>query len=272
MGKLLRRYWWPVFASSEVAPGTVHPVRLLGEDFALFRAMGGGPVMVDRRCAQRSMDLSLGYVDGADLRCAYHGWCYDGRGQCVDQPLEPATSTFKRRFKIGAYPVEELAGRSSSTSVLRQRQCCPALTGWLCPTPCVSSSTAMCREAIGASGVGRDTWNRQCSGMRPSRLSLAKIAYELRAASAYPRVRNVIACGSASSRIFNRGRARYCFAPLGGQTSNSGCDVSTGYCQTIQSDRGPVSPSGIRRNQAPRTALAVRNTCSGSRSGMLPTR
>ena len=35
------------------------------------------------------------------------------------------------------------------------------------------SSGAM-KAAIGASGVGSDTWNRQCAGIWPSRLRRAK--------------------------------------------------------------------------------------------------
>ena len=45
------------------------------------------------------------------------------------------------------------------------------------------------------------------------------------------------------SRTRRRGRAR-CGSSPGGHTSNSGRELSTGYCHTIQSDRGPVSPSG----------------------------
>jgi 5,5'-dehydrodivanillate O-demethylase len=44
------------------------------------------------------------------IRCAYHGWCFDRTGQCVDQPAEPADSTFKDRIQVPAYPVQELGG------------------------------------------------------------------------------------------------------------------------------------------------------------------
>ena len=58
----------------------------------------------------------------------------------------------------------------------------------------------------------------------------------------------------------------------GGQTSNSGRELSTGYCQTIQSDRGPVSPSGIWCRRSPSRAAIVWNTSSALRNGTLPTR
>ena len=41
MGELLRRYWFPVAASSEVSEGSALEVMLLGESLALFRSPSG---------------------------------------------------------------------------------------------------------------------------------------------------------------------------------------------------------------------------------------
>ena len=43
-------------------------------------------------------------------------------------------------------------------------------------------SSGATNAAIGASGVGSETWNRQCIGIRPSRLRRANIWYEEMAA------------------------------------------------------------------------------------------
>ena len=69
----------------------------------------------------------------------------------------------------------------------------------------------------------------------------------------------------------SRGNARY-DRGVGGATSNCGRELSTGYCQTIQSARGPVSPSGIRRTRVPSSPATRRNTASALASGTLPTR
>ncbi len=45
-------------------------------------------------------------------------------------------------------------------------------------------SSGATNAAIGASGVGSDTWKRHCEGIRPSRLRRAKMRYELVAACA----------------------------------------------------------------------------------------
>ncbi len=82
----LAHHWHPVCAADEL-PGPV-AVRLLGRDLAVA-LMDGAVVALDDRCPHRSTRLSVGCVDGDVLRCAYHGWAYDRRGQCVEVPSMP---------------------------------------------------------------------------------------------------------------------------------------------------------------------------------------
>jgi len=91
------------------------------------------------------------------------------------------------------------------------------------------------------------------------------------AASAYPSAVKLIVSGRAPSARRTRGSGRQLFAP-GGTTSSCGWDVKTGSCHTIQSERGPVSPSGMRRSRSPISAATVRKTTSALASGTLPTR
>ncbi|HEY7217022.1 MAG TPA: hypothetical protein VH985_01420, partial [Candidatus Binatia bacterium] len=44
------------------------------------------------------------------LACAYHGWLYDPKGNCLETPAEPADSRFCATVKQKAYPVQKLAG------------------------------------------------------------------------------------------------------------------------------------------------------------------
>ena len=110
MGELLRRYWWPVTGSGRLLKDPVIPVRLLGEDLTLFRDKSGTLGLIDRRCAHRRVDLSLGMPQEHGLRCMYHGWMYDVDGQCLEQPTEPEGSHFSEKVRLKAYPVQELGG------------------------------------------------------------------------------------------------------------------------------------------------------------------
>ncbi len=108
MGAVLRRVWQPIALSKDVAAGRAITVRALGEDFTLYRGRSGTPYLVAQRCAHRSSLLQTGWVEGEHIRCRYHGWKYDGGGQCVEMPAEDAT--FPAKVRIGHHPVADYAG------------------------------------------------------------------------------------------------------------------------------------------------------------------
>src|SRR5262247_4420699 len=113
MGDLLRRYWYPIAACSELVEKPTKAVRVLGEDLVLYRDKQGRPGLIGSQCAHRRMSMLLGIPEKEGLRCPYHGWLYDRNGKCLEQPYEQAedpNSTFKDRISMPAYPVEELCG------------------------------------------------------------------------------------------------------------------------------------------------------------------
>ncbi|WP_425403593.1 Rieske 2Fe-2S domain-containing protein [Hwanghaeella sp.] len=111
-GEVLRRYWMPAALTKELeADRPVIPVRLLGEDLALFRDGESGELgLVARNCPHRGADMCYGRVENGGIRCVFHGWLYDADGQCLEQPGEPADSTMHERIKIKSYPVVEKNG------------------------------------------------------------------------------------------------------------------------------------------------------------------
>ena len=42
--------------------------------------------------------------------CAYHGWLYDTKGNCLETPAEPCDSKFHLTVKQKSYPVQKLVG------------------------------------------------------------------------------------------------------------------------------------------------------------------
>ncbi len=110
MGALLRRYWWPVAFTADVPRRDIRKVRLLGEDLALYRLRDGSLHLLADRCPHRGAALSYGIVEDNGVRCPYHGWLFDGAGACLEQPGEPADSTFTDRVKAKRYHARELGG------------------------------------------------------------------------------------------------------------------------------------------------------------------
>ena len=110
-GEMLRRYWWPLAFTEALKPkGRPVKVRLLGEDFVLFRDGGGKLGLLDLHCSHRGTSLEFGRVEDGGIRCCYHGWLYDSRGKCLEQPAEPEDSTFKDRIQHPAYHAQDAAG------------------------------------------------------------------------------------------------------------------------------------------------------------------
>jgi 5,5'-dehydrodivanillate O-demethylase len=107
-GRFLRSFWQPVFAADRLAPGKATPLRILGEDFTLYRGESGTPHIVGATCAHRGLALSVGRIEGDCISCFYHGWTYDGDGQCVAQPAEK--KSFADKVKIPGYPTREYLG------------------------------------------------------------------------------------------------------------------------------------------------------------------
>jgi phthalate 4,5-dioxygenase len=111
MGNVLRRYWTPAFQAADLpAPDCPPvPVTLLGESFVAFRDSTGRLGFLDELCTHRGASLVLGRVEDCGIRCLYHGWKYAADGTILETP-NLATSTFRERFRHGAYPVREAGG------------------------------------------------------------------------------------------------------------------------------------------------------------------
>jgi phenylpropionate dioxygenase-like ring-hydroxylating dioxygenase large terminal subunit len=108
-GDFMRRYWQPAALSHELGADPLY-VRLLSEEFVLFRDAQGDPCMLDLHCPHRKADLSYGRLEEGRLRCVYHGWLFGGDGACVEQPGEPAESTYRARIRQPAYPARDVNG------------------------------------------------------------------------------------------------------------------------------------------------------------------
>jgi 5,5'-dehydrodivanillate O-demethylase oxygenase subunit len=107
-GRYLRRFWQPVFHSADLAVGQATPLRIMSEDYTLYRGSSGRAVLVDARCPHRAAQLSAGWIEGDDLRCFYHGWKFNAEGACIDQPAED--SAFCDKVAIRSYRTREYLG------------------------------------------------------------------------------------------------------------------------------------------------------------------
>ncbi|MFT5449168.1 MAG: phthalate 4,5-dioxygenase oxygenase subunit [Gammaproteobacteria bacterium] len=111
MGALMRCYWIPACKSSELeCDGPPLRLMLLGEKLIGFRDSSGRVGVMDHRCPHRCASLFLGRNEKDGIRCVYHGWKFDVRGQCVDMPNVKPQQDFKHKVRAKAYQTTERAG------------------------------------------------------------------------------------------------------------------------------------------------------------------
>ncbi len=110
MVRMLELFWHPVCTLEELRaakPGGrgPMPVTLLGRPLAVAALDDGEVVALDDRCLHRSTRLSVGRVEAGGVRCSYHGWLWDGTGQCREIPAMP-DGPIPAKARIGAYSTQ----------------------------------------------------------------------------------------------------------------------------------------------------------------------
>ncbi len=105
--RAMRRFWHPVMYASELTDGPRRAV-LLEEPVVLVR-LGGAVRCFADLCVHRGTALSLGWIEGDELRCAYHGWTYGSDGVCTRIPSRFGDN-IPRRARLRPYRVAEANG------------------------------------------------------------------------------------------------------------------------------------------------------------------
>ncbi len=107
-GTFMRQFWHAVMRSEDLPAGRALPLRIMNENYAIFRGHDGQAQIVAAKCPHRGAQMHLGWVEDATIRCVYHGWKYDGTGQCVEAPAE--REGFANNVQIPVFPTGEAFG------------------------------------------------------------------------------------------------------------------------------------------------------------------
>jgi len=102
----LRNVWYVAATASEVGR-TLHRIKVLGEDIAVYRTEKGDPVALEDACPHRKLPLSMGRLKGDEVECGYHGLTFNRSGACVKAPGQ---ERIPPSAKIRSYPVLERYG------------------------------------------------------------------------------------------------------------------------------------------------------------------
>ncbi len=100
--------WYLACWSHELGPGAVRALDCLGRSFAVFRDSQGAPHVIDAHCPHMGANLAKGgKVCDDTLECPFHGWRFDGSGQCAHTP---SSSPNPAKIRIPSHPVIEVNG------------------------------------------------------------------------------------------------------------------------------------------------------------------
>jgi phenylpropionate dioxygenase-like ring-hydroxylating dioxygenase large terminal subunit len=103
----MRHFWHPVMYTADLSDKP-ESVVLLGEQLVVAR-LGGEIRCFSDLCVHRGTPLSIGSIEGDQLRCAYHGWTYGPDGGCTSIPSRFG-ARIPTRARLAAYKVEERYG------------------------------------------------------------------------------------------------------------------------------------------------------------------
>jgi phenylpropionate dioxygenase-like ring-hydroxylating dioxygenase large terminal subunit len=99
----LRDSWYVAARSAEVSRQLLGRI-LLDEPVVLFRKENGAAVALEDRCCHRQLPLSMGRLEGDELRCGYHGLLFRPDGACIQVPGQESVPP---QARVRAYPVHE---------------------------------------------------------------------------------------------------------------------------------------------------------------------
>ena len=99
----LRNFWYVAAWPSEIGEKPLART-ICGEEIAFYRTADGKVVALEDRCCHRNLPLTMGKVEGNNLRCGYHGLLFDTSGQCVEVPGQ---SQIPPGARVKSYPLVE---------------------------------------------------------------------------------------------------------------------------------------------------------------------
>ena len=100
----LRDAWYMAGWAKDFPSDRPVAVTLLDEPLVFYRQADGRITAFEDRCCHRLAPLSLGRVEGDDLRCLYHGLKFAPSGACNEVP---GKSQVPKAMRVRAYPAVE---------------------------------------------------------------------------------------------------------------------------------------------------------------------
>ena len=78
--------WYGIAFAEDLKAGEIKPLHYFGREMVLFRTESGEAHVIDAFCRHLGAHLGYGKVKGDAVSCPFHGWRWNGAGQCIEIP------------------------------------------------------------------------------------------------------------------------------------------------------------------------------------------
>ncbi|MFN6572199.1 aromatic ring-hydroxylating dioxygenase subunit alpha [Dendronalium sp. ChiSLP03b] len=99
-------YWYAVGWASQLQVGEIVSVMIWQQAIAVYRDANGQLHALEDACPHKGVALHKGKVQGCHLACPYHGWEFNGSGDCVSIPYLAKEQKLPRA-QARSYPIQE---------------------------------------------------------------------------------------------------------------------------------------------------------------------
>jgi len=103
-GIFLRNSWYVAAWNHELIDGTKLARTILERPVVIYRGASGKVVALDDRCCHRAAPLSMGRIEGDDIRCMYHGMKFEPGCRSIQIPGQ---DMIPPKFVLRIYPFVE---------------------------------------------------------------------------------------------------------------------------------------------------------------------
>ncbi|MHA4869925.1 Rieske 2Fe-2S domain-containing protein [Duganella sp. PWIR1] len=82
----VKNCWYVAAWDYEISGKTLFKCTIINQPVVIYIKEDGGYVAMEDRCCHRALPLSMGRLEGDELRCMYHGLKFAPNGQCTEMP------------------------------------------------------------------------------------------------------------------------------------------------------------------------------------------
>ena len=102
-------YWYAIAWATDLKPAKILTATIWQQSIALYRDRQNQIQAVENVCPHKGVSLDTGRVKGDAISCPYHGWEFNGQGECIDIPYFPPDQKLPC-VQMRSFPVQEKYG------------------------------------------------------------------------------------------------------------------------------------------------------------------